>query len=46
VGQKLEPHESIEAVALDRDEVLAMVDDGRIRDGKTIAALYMWTRRT
>jgi hypothetical protein len=24
---------------------LAMIDDGRIIDGKTIAALYLWMRR-
>ncbi len=45
VGQRLEPHEEIEARVIARDEVLAMVDDGRIRDGKTIAALAMWERR-
>jgi ADP-ribose pyrophosphatase len=42
VGQNLEPGEQIEAEALGRDEVLAMIADGRIRDGKTIAAVLMW----
>jgi len=27
------------------DEAMAMIDDGRIIDGKTIAALYLWMRR-
>jgi len=42
VGQNLEPGEQIEAETLPRDEVLAMIADGRIRDGKTIAAVLMW----
>jgi len=46
VGQKLEPHESIEVSVLGRDEVFEMIDDGRIRDGKTIAALLLWSRRS
>lgn len=45
VGQDLEPHEQIEAHALHLDEVRGMLADGRIRDGKTIAALAMWRRR-
>jgi len=42
VGQRLEPGESIEVVVFEADEVLRMAADGRIRDGKTIAALMLW----
>jgi len=42
VGQNLEPGEEIEVAELARGEVLAMIADGRIRDGKTIAAVLMW----
>jgi ADP-ribose pyrophosphatase len=42
VGQNLEPGEEIEVAELARDEVLAMIADGRIRDGKTIAAVLTW----
>ena len=42
VAQNLEPGEEIEVAELARDEVLAMIADGRIRDGKTIAAVLMW----
>jgi ADP-ribose pyrophosphatase len=42
VGQKLEPGENIEVQVIARSEVMAMIGDGRIRDGKTIAALLMW----
>jgi ADP-ribose pyrophosphatase len=42
VGQKLEPGENLEVVLIARSEVMAMIGDGRIRDGKTIAALFMW----
>jgi ADP-ribose pyrophosphatase len=45
VGQRLEPHEDIEVGVVTVDEALAMIDDGRIIDGKTIAALYLWMRR-
>ncbi len=44
VGQRLEPHEEIEVGIVSRDETLAMIDDGRIRDGKTIAAIAMTQR--
>jgi ADP-ribose pyrophosphatase len=44
VGQQLDAGEDIETIVLQRDDVLAMVADGRIRDGKTIAALLMWDR--
>jgi ADP-ribose pyrophosphatase len=42
VAQNLEPGEQIEAQPLPREEVMAMIDDGRICDGKTIAAILMW----
>ena len=42
VGQNLDPGERIEAVPLSRDEVQAMIADGRIRDGKTIAGVHLW----
>ena len=42
VGQKLEPGENLEVEVITRSEVMAMIGDGRIRDGKTIAALFMW----
>lgn len=45
VGQRLEPGESIEVAELPLVEVLSMIDDGRLRDAKTIAALLMWRRR-
>ncbi len=45
VGQRLEPHEDIEVGVVSVDEAMAMIDDGRIIDGKTIAALYLWMRR-
>ncbi len=44
-GQRLEPGEQIEVETVPCREALAMIDDGRIRDGKTIAALLMWQRR-
>lgn len=45
VGQRLEPHEDIEVDVVTTADALAMIDDGRIIDGKTIAALYLWARR-
>ncbi len=44
VGQRLEPGEDIDVETVPVAEALAMIDDGRIRDGKTIAALLMWVR--
>ena len=44
VGQALEPGEEIEVEELDRAEVLAMIADGRIHDGKTMAVVLMWDR--
>ena len=45
VGQRLEPHEKIEAHELSWAKTLAMIDDGTICDCKTIAALLMVQRR-
>lgn len=42
VPQRLEPGEEIEVIPVPMDEALAMVEDGRIRDGKTIATLLFW----
>jgi ADP-ribose pyrophosphatase len=42
VGQRLEPGETIQAELVGVDEVWAMIRDGRIRDGKTIAAMTLW----
>ncbi|MHC4947820.1 MAG: NUDIX hydrolase [Planctomycetota bacterium] len=44
-GQRLDPGERIEAEPIDEGEVLAMIDDGRIADGKTIAGVFLWRRR-
>lgn len=43
-GQRLEADEDIETAIMSVDEVLAMVQDGRLRDGKSIAALLMWNQ--
>ncbi|MEX2142896.1 MAG: NUDIX domain-containing protein [Pirellulales bacterium] len=40
----LEPGEEIETLAVDWDEALAMVDDGRIQDAKTVAAMLLYDR--
>ena len=45
VGQRLEPHEQIEAHDFGWSEALAMIDNGEIRDGNTIAGLLMFDRR-
>jgi ADP-ribose pyrophosphatase len=45
VGQHLDPGERIEVQVVTRAEALAMIDDGRIRDGKTIAAILLSDRR-
>ena len=42
VGQRLEDDERIEPFACTVDECLAMVRDGRIEDGKSIAVLLYW----
>lgn len=43
VGQRLEAGEDIEVQTVPRADALRMVHDGRLRDGKSIAALLMWT---
>jgi ADP-ribose pyrophosphatase len=45
VGQDLDPGEQIEVEVVALAEALAMIDDGRIRDGKTIAAILLADRR-
>ncbi|RLB54921.1 MAG: NUDIX hydrolase [Deltaproteobacteria bacterium] len=42
VGQKLEDTEDIEVHALSVDDIRAMIHDGRIEDGKTIASFYRY----
>ncbi len=44
-SQRLEPGEHIDVEVVGPDDAGAMIYDGRIRDGKTIAALLMWSRR-
>ena len=44
MGQRLDPGEQIEVETVARHDALTMIDDGRIRDGKTIAGLMMWAR--
>lgn len=44
VGQQLEATEQIEVELLPRPEVMAMCRDGRIKDGKTLAALLYYDR--
>jgi ADP-ribose pyrophosphatase len=41
----LEAGEEIETLVVSWDEALAMIDDGRIQDAKTIAALLLFDRR-
>ncbi len=45
VAQRLEAGEEIEVGRVAVREALAMVDDGRIRDAKSIAGLLLWARR-
>jgi ADP-ribose pyrophosphatase len=45
VPRRLEPGERIEVEALPLERVLEMVRCGEIRDGKTIAGLFLWLRR-
>jgi ADP-ribose pyrophosphatase len=42
VGQRLEAGEEITVQKVNREDALAMVHDGRLRDGKSIAGLLMW----
>jgi ADP-ribose pyrophosphatase len=39
-----QPDEQLTSLVLPWDEAMAMVDDGRIEDAKTIAALTIWDR--
>ncbi|MDG2201241.1 MAG: NUDIX hydrolase [Phycisphaerales bacterium] len=41
-AQHLEPHEEIEVSTHGRSDVETMVQDGRLVDGKSIAALLLW----
>lgn len=43
-NQQLDAGEQIQVHVVTVDEALAMIDDNRIEDGKTIAALLMWDR--
>jgi ADP-ribose pyrophosphatase len=43
-SQRLEAGEDIKVEVIARDQALRMVHDGRLRDGKSIAALLMWAR--
>jgi len=42
VGQRLEPGEEITVDRIAVEDALAMVHDGRLRDGKSIAGLLTW----
>lgn len=41
-AQRLEAGEQIEVAHVALDEAMAMIHDGRLRDGKSIAGLLMW----
>ncbi|MBA4038927.1 MAG: hypothetical protein C0468_01115 [Planctomyces sp.] len=45
VGQRLEPDEAIEVLLTPPREALAMIDDGRLCDGKSMVALLVAQRR-
>lgn len=45
VGQDLEAGEELEPVVMPASAVLAMIDDGRIEDAKTVALVQRWDRR-
>jgi ADP-ribose pyrophosphatase len=42
VGQRLEQDEDIEVQTVSLSEVSAMIRDGRLRDGKSVAGLLLW----
>ncbi|MDG1899442.1 MAG: NUDIX hydrolase [Phycisphaerales bacterium] len=44
--QSLEPHEEIEVRTHGRSDVESMIRDGRLIDGKSIAALLLWRQAT
>jgi ADP-ribose pyrophosphatase len=46
VGQRLEPGEEIIVENIDLNDALAMIHDGRLRDGKSIAGLLAWHTQT
>lgn len=46
IGQRLEPGEDLIVEKVTRDDALMMAADGRLRDGKSIAALFLWTHRS
>jgi ADP-ribose pyrophosphatase len=45
VGQRLEAGEDIEVRVVEVEEALRLVDEGKLMDGKSIAALLLWCRR-
>ncbi len=45
VERRLEPGEDIDGEVVDPALALAMIEDGRILDGKSIVALLLWARR-
>jgi ADP-ribose pyrophosphatase len=42
VGQRLQPGEEISVERYEVDEVVARIASGEIRDGKSIAAMFLW----
>lgn len=46
VERRLEPGEEIEVELLSPEAVEAAIADGSMRDGKSIAAFHLWTRRS
>jgi len=44
VGAQLDEGEFLEVVLMTEDELLAAFDRGEVTDGKTVAALFTWTR--
>jgi ADP-ribose pyrophosphatase len=44
VGAQLDEGEFLDVVSLSEDALLQAFDAGRVTDGKTIAALFAWTR--
>ena len=45
VGAQLDEGEFLDVVLMTEDELLAAFDAGDVTDGKTIAALFAWTRQ-
>ena len=46
VGQNLDEDEHLTAEVVSTEDAIAMVNDGRIKDGKTIASLWIWLMHT